>query len=60
MELFNVSFEKVIEGKSFPVSLTGEVDVFWGTFFEKRTFCLLEPSKQISFLTISNNFFSKT
>ena len=47
MELFNVSFEKVIEGKSFPVSLTGEVDVFWGTFFEKRTFCLLALPKQI-------------
>ena len=34
---------------------------FWGTFSEKRAFCLLAIPKQMSFFTISNeNIFSKT
>ena len=35
--------------------------IFWGTFSEKRAFYLFAPSKQILFLTISNeNIFEKT
>ena len=35
--------------------------VFWGTFSAKRVFCLLESTKQMSFLTIFNeNIFLKT
>ena len=45
-----------------PVLYIGSMGaMFQGTFSEKRTFCLLAPAKQKSFLTISNeNIFSKT
>ena len=34
---------------------------FWGTISEKSAFCLLAPTKQKSFLTISNeNIFLRT
>ena len=43
------------------LDIRGMGAIFWGTFFEKKAFCLLAPPKQMSFLTISNeNIFLKT
>ena len=43
------------------IDIGGMGAIFQDTFFEKRAFCLFAPTKQKSFLTISNvNIFSKT
>ena len=57
--LFGILFNFVFEGKPYSRHL-GMGAFFGATFFEKRAFCLLTPTKQMSFLTVSDNLFFKT
>ena len=57
-----ISLIKAYELHTRPtLDIAGMDAFFWGTFSEKRAFCLFAPPKQMSFLTISNeNIFLRT